>query len=118
MHQVILAELVEMVEAEAEALTTLEHQVLAATAYFIFTTKETTMATYAMMNGNTVSNIIIADDKAATEAALGCTIVEYTAENPAGIGWTMDEDGTFNPPATIAEATIYDEGLFETPATE
>jgi len=31
-----------MAEAEAEALTTLEHQVLVATAYFIFTTKEKT----------------------------------------------------------------------------
>jgi hypothetical protein len=39
-HQVIQAVLAEMVEAEAEALTTLEHQVLAAMAYFIFTTKE------------------------------------------------------------------------------
>lgn len=26
--------------------------------------------------------------------------------------WTMNEDGTFNPPATIADATIWDEGMF------
>lgn len=32
--------------------------------------------------------------------------------------WTMNEDGTFNPPATIGEATIYDESLFDTPETE
>jgi uncharacterized protein YbjT (DUF2867 family) len=56
------------------------------------------MATFAMMSGNTVSNVIVADDKAATEAALSCTLVEYTAENPAGIGWTMDEAGKFYPP--------------------
>jgi hypothetical protein len=56
------------------------------------------MATFAMMSGNTVSNVIVADDKATTEAALGCTLVEYTLENPAGIGWTMDEDGKFHPP--------------------
>jgi len=56
------------------------------------------MATYAMMNGNTVSNVIAADDKAATEAALNCILIECTAENPAGIGWTMDEDGKFHPP--------------------
>jgi hypothetical protein len=56
------------------------------------------MATYAMMSGNTVSNVIVADDKAATEAALGCVLVEYTPENPAGIGWIMDEDGKFSPP--------------------
>ena len=57
------------------------------------------MATYAMMSGNTVSNIIMADDKEATEAALHCTLIEYTPENPAGIGWTYDpETGKFNPP--------------------
>jgi hypothetical protein len=57
------------------------------------------MATFAMMSGNTVSNVIVADDKAATEAALGCVLVEYTQENPAGIGWILDESGKFNPPA-------------------
>ena len=57
------------------------------------------MATYAMMAGNSVTNIIMADDKEATEAALHCTLIEYTAENPAGIGWTYDPDtGRFNPP--------------------
>ena len=50
------------------------------------------MATFAMMGGNVVSNIIVADDKEATEAALGCTLIEYTAENPAGIGWSYDEN--------------------------
>jgi hypothetical protein len=39
-HQVTLVALAETAEAEAEALTTQAHQVLAATAYFIFTTKE------------------------------------------------------------------------------
>lgn len=59
------------------------------------------MATYAMMVGNSVTNIIMADDKEATEAALHCTLIEYTAENPAGIGWTYDpETGKFNPPVT------------------
>ena len=56
------------------------------------------MATYAMMSGNVVSNVIVADDKEGTELALGCVLVEYTPENPAGIGWTMDEDGKFHPP--------------------
>ena len=59
------------------------------------------MATYAMMAGNSVTNIIMADDKEATEAALNCTLIEYTPENPAGIGWTYDpETGKFNPPVT------------------
>lgn len=57
------------------------------------------MPTFAMMSGNTVSNIIMADDKEATETALHCTLIEYTPENPAGIGWTYDpETGRFVPP--------------------
>lgn len=57
------------------------------------------MANYAMMSGNSVSNIIMADDKEATEAALGCTLIEYTPDNPAGIGWTYDpETGKFTAP--------------------
>jgi hypothetical protein len=70
------------------------------------------MATYAMMSGNSVSNVIVADDKAATEAALGCTLIEFTPENPAGIGWTMDEDGKFHPPVQEPE------GLTELPEIE
>jgi hypothetical protein len=50
------------------------------------------MATYAMMSGNTVDNIIMADDKGATEAALRCILIEFTAENPAGIGWIYNEE--------------------------
>lgn len=58
------------------------------------------MGTYALMGGNTVGNIIVADDKEATEAALGCVLIEYTPENPAGIGWIYDEaTGKFIPPA-------------------
>ena len=57
------------------------------------------MGTYAMMSGNTVDNIVMADDKEATEAALKATLIEYTAENPAGIGWTYDyETKRFIPP--------------------
>jgi hypothetical protein len=49
------------------------------------------MATFAVMSGNTVSNVIVADDKEQAEADLGVTLIEYTPENPAGIGWTYDE---------------------------
>ena len=57
------------------------------------------MPTFAMMNGNTVDNIVMADDKEATEAALRCVLIEFTAENPAGIGWTYDpETGVFTAP--------------------
>lgn len=55
--------------------------------------------TFAMMTGNSVSNIIMADDKEATEEALRCTLIEYTPENPAGIGYTYDsETGKFISP--------------------
>lgn len=50
------------------------------------------MATFAMMAGNTVSNIIMADNKEATEAALHCRLIEYTNENPAGVGYTYNEE--------------------------
>jgi uncharacterized protein YbjT (DUF2867 family) len=57
------------------------------------------MPTFAMMSGNTVETIIMADDKEATEAALRCTLIEYTAENPAGTGWTYDQEtGVFTEP--------------------
>lgn len=59
------------------------------------------MGTYAMMSGNTVSNVIMADNKEETEQALSCILIEYTTDNPAGIGYTYDpETGRFTPPAT------------------
>jgi hypothetical protein len=68
------------------------------------------MPTFAMMNGNTVENIIMADNKEETEAALRCTLVELTAENPAGIGWSYDpETGTFSAPPVVEEEPINEE---------
>lgn len=62
------------------------------------------MPTYAMMSGDTVTNVIVADDKEATEAALKTTLIECTAENPAGIGWTYDSDtGKFIAPVVEEE---------------
>lgn len=60
------------------------------------------MATFAVMDGTTVVNIIVTDDKEQGEADLGVTLIEYTETNPAGIGWTYDaETGTFvAPPVT------------------
>jgi len=64
------------------------------------------MATYAMMAGNTVENIIMADDKEATEVALNCILIEYISDNPAGIGWSYDaETGKFINPNPIEEET-------------
>ena len=72
------------------------------------------MATFAMMSGNTVSNVIVADDKEATEVALKCKLIEYTEENPAGIGWTYDEEtGRFNPPVYEEENIGEEKGIEE-----
>jgi hypothetical protein len=49
------------------------------------------MSNYAVLSGNTVSNIIVADDKETAETATNATCIEYTSENPAAIGWTYDE---------------------------
>jgi len=48
------------------------------------------MATWAVINGNSVSNIIVADTKEVAEAVTNAICVEYTESNPAGIGWTWD----------------------------
>jgi uncharacterized protein YbjT (DUF2867 family) len=49
------------------------------------------MATFAVMSGNTVSTVIVADNKEEVETALGVSLIEYTPENPAGIGSFYDE---------------------------
>lgn len=63
------------------------------------------MTTYAVMSGNIVSNVIVADDKESTEKLLGCTLVEYNQENPAMIGWIYDEE-TGNFIAPVIEETV------------
>jgi carbonic anhydrase len=60
------------------------------------------MATFAVINKKdetlyTVINVIVTDNKEQAESDLNVTLVEYTPENPAAIGW--DFDGTnFIPP--------------------
>jgi hypothetical protein len=57
------------------------------------------MSTYAELNtDNIVTNVIVADAEfVATQPDK--TYVEYTDENPAGIGWTYNETtNTFTPP--------------------
>ena len=67
------------------------------------------MATFAVMGGNTVSTVIVADNKEETEAALGVVLIEYTPQNPAGIGWIYDEaTGTFTAPI-VEEPTTEEE---------
>jgi len=60
------------------------------------------MATFAVMGGNTVSTVIVADNKEQCEAELGVVLIEYTPENPAGIGWVYDEaTGKFAAPVVV-----------------
>ena len=67
------------------------------------------MATFAVMGGNTVSTVIVADNKEETEAALGVVLIEYTPQNPAGIGWIYDKTtGTFTAPV-VEEPTTEEE---------
>jgi hypothetical protein len=48
------------------------------------------MANYAVIKDGIVNNIIVADTKEIAETVTGLTCIEYTDENPAGIGWTYD----------------------------
>lgn len=57
------------------------------------------MANYAVIDNNIVINIIVADTKEIAEEVTGLTCVEYTDENPAGIGWTYDGENFISPVA-------------------
>jgi hypothetical protein len=48
------------------------------------------MANYAVIKDNIVNNVIMADTKEIAETVTGLTCIEYTDENPAGIGWSYD----------------------------
>lgn len=61
------------------------------------------MANFAVLAGNTVSNVIVADTLEIAELVTGSTCVEYTDDNPAGIGWTY-ADGVFTAPV-VEEVT-------------
>lgn len=62
------------------------------------------MPKYAMLNGNTVANIIVADDKESTEMALGCVLIEFTDDNPVHINWIYHpETGKFIAPVVEEE---------------
>ena len=64
------------------------------------------MKTFAVMSGNIVSNIIIAEDISDGEE-LGLTLIEYNPENSSGIGYTYDEEtGLFSPPVIVEEPII------------
>lgn len=51
-----------------------------------------------MMSGNTVGNIIVADDKEDAERALGTKLVEFSETDSVNVGYILNDDGTFSPP--------------------
>ena len=48
------------------------------------------MATFAVVENNLVTNVIVADTVEIAEEVTGKTCIEYDDENPAGIDWTYD----------------------------
>lgn len=44
------------------------------------------MANYAVIQNDKVTNVIVADSKEIAEEVTGLICIEYTEENPAGIG--------------------------------
>lgn len=50
------------------------------------------MKSYAVIKGNVVTNVIIAENKENVEASLNCVLVEISTENPAGIGWFYNKE--------------------------
>jgi hypothetical protein len=75
------------------------------------------MATFAVMSGNSVSNVIVADTKEIAEQVTGSVCIEYTEENPAGIGWTHDGIN-FIPSYTVEEEVPVEKVVEEVPVTE
>ena len=55
------------------------------------------MANFAVIDNNVVTNIIVADTKKIAEEVTGATCVEYTNENPAGIGWIYNGENFITP---------------------
>ena len=77
------------------------------------------MATFAVISGNTVSSIIVADNKEDAEAALNCTLIEYTSENPASIGAIYDETTSkFFAPAAVDPSATANDKLIEAGLTQ
>ena len=48
------------------------------------------MANYAVMNGDIVENLIVADLQNIAEEATGKECIRYNDTNPAGIGYTYN----------------------------
>ena len=47
------------------------------------------MPRFAMMNGASVENVIMADNKEAAERSLRCTLILLDDRSPVGYGWRL-----------------------------
>jgi hypothetical protein len=57
------------------------------------------MALFAVLSNNVVQNVIVCDSRAVAEEITRATCIEYTKDNPAGIGMVYDHDkDTFTSP--------------------
>ena len=65
------------------------------------------MSNFAVINGNIVENIIVADTKEIAESVTGKLCVEYVNENPAHIGFGWDETNGFEQP--VVELPVSEE---------
>jgi hypothetical protein len=60
------------------------------------------MVNFAVITGNQVTNVIVAETKEDAELVTNAECVEYTDSNPAGIGWIWDGK-KFTAPETPTE---------------
>jgi hypothetical protein len=71
------------------------------------------MGTYAVMDGNSVINVVIAEDKATIEELLNKTCIEYTpGVDNAQIGGTYDSENNKFIPVKPYESWILNEETF------
>jgi hypothetical protein len=56
-----------------------------------------------MMNGASVENVIMADNKESTERALRCTLIPLDDQSPVGMGWQYIDNVWVEPSENIIE---------------
>jgi len=65
------------------------------------------MATYAVIENGTVTNVIVADSQEIAEQVTEKTCLEYTEEAPLGIGWFwLDAAGAYVSPSPFTSWTF------------
>ena len=63
------------------------------------------MTNFAVLSGDIVSNVIVANTLADAEIATNSVCVESTEDNPAGIGFSYDaKSGKFTRPADTTDS--------------